>query len=104
MEAMPPHVYLAELFQRSNRTVPFEKALSTLTGVAQWVGCCPTNLNVTGSIPSQGTCLVFGLGPRLGACKRQLINVSLPPFPSLKINTVFEQALNICVHINDCYT
>ena len=30
-----------------------------------------------GSIPSQGTCLGCGPGPQLGACERQLINVSL---------------------------
>ena len=44
---------------------------------------------VTSSIPSQGTCLSCGPGPQLGACERQLINVSLSlflPHPlSLKI-------------------
>ena len=59
----------------------------TLTGVAQLAGHCPTKGNVVGSIPGQGTCLGCGPGPQLGACERQLvdishIDVSLPPFPS----------------------
>ena len=45
--------------------------------VVQWVGHCPVNLKVTGSIPGQGTCLDCGLGPQLGAWKRHLINVCL---------------------------
>ena len=50
---------------------------STLAGVAQWIECQPANQKVSGSIPGQGTSLGCGLGPLLGACKRQLINVSL---------------------------
>ena len=31
-----------------------------LAGVAQWTECWPVNQRVTGSIPSQGTCLISG--------------------------------------------
>ena len=34
-----------------------------LAGVAQWIEYRPVNQRVTGSIPSQGTCLGCGLGP-----------------------------------------
>ena len=62
-----------------------------LAGVPWWIECWPANQRVTGSIPSQGTCLSCGPGPLLGACERQPhIAFSLPlflsPFPSLKIN------------------
>ena len=40
----------------------FKKALA-LAGVAQWIECQPANQGVTGSIPSQGTCLGCGPGP-----------------------------------------
>ena len=33
-------------------------------GVVQWVECQPANPGVSGSIPSQGTCLGFQLGPQ----------------------------------------
>ena len=56
---------------------------TALTGVAQWTEGWPANQKATGSISSQGTCL----GPKLWACERQQIDVSLPffllPFPSL---------------------
>ena len=35
-----------------------------LAGVAQWIECWPANQRVSGSIPSQGTCLGFGPGPQ----------------------------------------
>ena len=59
-----------------------------LVGVAQWVECGRLNRKITGSIPSQGTCLGCRPGPQLGAHERQPhIDVSLPlfvpPFPSL---------------------
>ena len=47
-----------------------------LAGVAQWVGHHPADQRVTGSIPSQGTCLGCGPGPRWGAHGRQPIDVS----------------------------
>ena len=37
-----------------------------LAGVAQWIECQPMNQRVTGSIPSQGTCLGCWPGPQLG--------------------------------------
>ena len=65
----------------------FKKSEASLTGVAQWVGCRPTNQKVAGSIPGQGTCLVYSPDVQLGGCNRQLIDVSLtlflPLFPSL---------------------
>ena len=62
---------------------------SALTGAARWVGHCPTNRRVTGSVPGQGTLLDCRPepGPRLGACMRQPIDASLahecvsPSFP-----------------------
>ena len=62
-----------------------------LAGVTQWIECQPANRKVTGSIPSQGTCLGCRPGPQLGACERQPTDVSLThwyfcpflPFPSL---------------------
>ena len=50
--------------------------MTALAGVAQWVECRSVNQKVTGSIPSQDTCLGCGPGLQLGACKRQPINVS----------------------------
>ena len=68
-----------------------ENIESTMVGVAQWIECQPANQRAAGLIPSQGTCLGCGPGPKLGAHKRQPhIDVSLPffllPFPSIKIN------------------
>ena len=52
-----------------------------LAGVAQWIECQPVNQRVTGSIPSQGTCLGCRPGPQYGVCERQPdIDVSLPLF------------------------
>ena len=45
--------------------------ISALAVVAQWIELRPTNQRVTGSIPSQGTCLACGTGPQLGTHKRQ---------------------------------
>ena len=60
----------------SYRSAP-SKYTCTLTGVAQWVGRLPTKQKVTGSIPSQDTCLGCGPSPQLGAYERQLIDISL---------------------------
>ena len=35
----------------------FKENTPALTGVAQWIECRPVKQRVTGSIPSQGTCL-----------------------------------------------
>ena len=39
------------------------KGIEALAGVAQWIEHQPVNQKVTGSIPSQDTCLGFGPGP-----------------------------------------
>ena len=49
--------------------IPVKLAILTLTGVAQWIGHAPSNQNVAGSIPSQGTCL-GGRGPPVCGCAR----------------------------------
>ena len=65
----------------------FKLTALTLAGVVQQIERWPAGQKVASSIPSQGTCLGCGPGPQLGACERQLIDVSLalflPPFPSL---------------------
>ena len=38
-------------------------------GLAQWVERWPVNQKVTGSTPSQGTCLDYGPSPQLEAYK-----------------------------------
>ena len=49
--------------------------------MAQWIKCKPVNQRVSGSIPSQRTCLGYGPGPRQRACERQPhTDVSLPLF------------------------
>ena len=68
-----------------------QKPTNALAGVAQWIEHQPVNQRVTGSIPSQGTCLGCGPGLRYGACERQPhsdVSLSLSPsLPlSLKIN------------------
>ena len=40
-----------------------KKQKQNLPCVAQWIECQPVNQRVTGSIPSQGTCLGCGPGP-----------------------------------------
>ena len=63
-----------------------------LAGVAQWIKHQPVNQSVAGSIPSQGPCLGCGPGPQGEVCKWQPHNeVSLPLFPSLKINKIFKK-------------
>ena len=46
-------------------------------GVSQWIEHQPVSGKVAGLIPSQSTCPGCRPGPRLGVCKRQLIDVSL---------------------------
>ena len=58
---------------------------SALAGVAQWIEHWPPNQKVTSLIPSQGTCLGCRPGPWLGACERQMINVSLTHDVSLSL-------------------
>ena len=54
-----------------------KKLKIALTVVAQCIECQPVNQKFAGSIPNQGTCWDCRLGPQLGACKRQPIDVSL---------------------------
>ena len=55
-----------------------------MSDVAQWIEHWTENQKVTGSIPDQGTYLVFRPGPQLGVCERQPTDVSLTCFsPSL---------------------
>ena len=43
----------------TNKNVP-----DALAGVAQWIACLTVNQRVTGSVPSQGTCLGCRPGPQ----------------------------------------
>ena len=61
----------------------------TLAAVAQWIEHRLENQRVTGSIPSQGTCLGCGPGLQQGALKRYshidvFLPLFLPPLPSVK--------------------
>ena len=53
----------------------FNKDGIVLVGMAQWIEHWPAKLMVTGSIPSQDTCLGCGPGPQLRACERQPTDV-----------------------------
>ena len=61
-----------------------------LACVVQWIECGSENQMVAGSIPSQGTSLGCGPGqvPSRGRVRgnHTLMFLSLPPFPSLKVN------------------
>ena len=57
---------------------------SALTSVAQWIERWPVDQKAASWIPSQDACLGCRPGPQLGACERQLINLShTSMFPSL---------------------
>ena len=63
--------------------VSFKISFVALAGIAQWIERRPANQKVSGSIPSQGTCLGCRPGPWWGARKKQPhTDVSLP-LPSL---------------------
>ena len=64
-----------------------------VSGVAQWTECWPVNCRVTGSIPSQGTCLGCRPGSQVRACKRRPIDVSLPLSPSLSLSLKNKQKI-----------
>ena len=64
------------------------KLFNALAGVDQWIERQPANQRVTGSIPSQGTCLGCRPGPQWGTHERQphmdvFLPLFLPPFSSL---------------------
>ena len=67
--------YACTFFSSAHRT--FLKIDHTLAAVAQLIGHCPAKWRVTGSIPSQGTCLGCEFGPQSGCVQEQLISVSL---------------------------
>ena len=58
-----------------------------LAGVAQWIECEPVNQRVTGSIPSQDTCLGCRPGPHLVS----LPLFSLPSPLSKQMNNIFKR-------------
>ena len=83
---MTTQVNLAVL--NDNKILSLKAYRSALAGVAQWIEHWPANQRVTGSIPSQGTCLGCGPGPLCGVHEKQPhIDVSLilflSPFPSV---------------------
>ena len=66
----------------------------SLAGVAQWFECRPVKQGVTGSIPSQGTCLGCGPGPQWGV--REGLShtdvssrLSLPSPLEIKMKSIF---------------
>ena len=86
----PPHQgrVKALLINKWTHVISRSPSSSALDGEAQWIEYQHSNQRVTGSIPSQSTCLGCQLGAHLGACKMQThINVSLSlflsPFTSL---------------------
>ena len=57
----------------------------TLVGMAQWIELPACEPKDRGLIPGQGTCLGCRPGPQQGPYEKQShVDVSLPPFPSLK--------------------
>ena len=70
---------------------------TALAGVVQWIECQPVNQKVAGAIPSPGICLGCGPGPWLGACKRQMTDVSSPHWyssPSLSPSLILSLKIN----------
>ena len=63
-----------------------------LAGVAQWIESWLVNQNTTVLIPGQSTCLGCRPGPQLGACKRQLIDVSIA-------YCCFSSHINVSLHL-----
>ena len=92
LDASPSSIYIYNDTKYREKALGWREHLSKKcgfcpTGVAQWVECWPVNQRVSGSIPSQGTCLGCGLrGNPLMFLSH--IDVSLPfSLPlSLKIN------------------
>ena len=50
--------------KKRSHDIKKKKKRTALAGVAQWMECWPVNQRVSGSIPSQGTCLGCGPGPQ----------------------------------------
>ena len=68
------------LFREKGGEANLRKGSGALAGVAQWTEYQPVNQRVTGSIPSQGTCLDCGPGPQQRGT--QEATFLSPPFPS----------------------
>ena len=69
---------------KSSFSIKINKYLA-LAGMAQWIECQPADQGVDGLVPSLGHMPGLWARSLMGACDRQLhIDVSLPPFPSLK--------------------
>ena len=78
---MRPKTYIILLTNVTVIVSKNKKPEIALAGVSQWTKHWPVNQRVTGSIPSQGTCLGCGPVPQQGACERQPhIDASLPVF------------------------
>ena len=77
LEGLQKHPWHEQL---SAQNQSLKRLVGSLAGVAQWIECQLVNQGLTGSIPSQGTCLgCGGPGPQCGARKRQPhTDVSLP--------------------------
>ena len=61
-------------------------SMGALAGVTQWIEQWPASPRVTGSIPSQDTCLGCGPGPQLGVPDMLPIHISLLLFLLLSLN------------------
>ena len=61
------------------------KMFCTLAGMAQWIEHLPVNQRVAGSIPSHGTCLGCGPGPRRGRLRGNHTWMFLSPSPFLSV-------------------
>ena len=74
--------YKSFTFYKNKKGYKLVKASTiALAGVALWIECQPANQMITGSIPSQGTCLGCRPGPQWGLRDRQPhIDVSFPLF------------------------
>ena len=65
--------------------------LFSLPGVAQWIERRPANQSITGSIPSQGTCLGCRPGPQQGSHERQ---------PHIDVSPPLSSSLPLCLKID----
>ena len=55
-----------------NTFISMKMRYGALAGVAQWIERQPANQKVTGSIPSQGTCLGCRPGPPVGGMQEAI--------------------------------
>ena len=74
---VPKYAFFPPFSKFTHLCSSLNKVLPALDGVAQWIDHQPENQRLAGSIPSQGTCLGCGPDSLLGACEKQLVDVSL---------------------------